>query len=118
MVTQLTDHTENALIDCPACGGWYVAGTTCECGYCPHLAGAGNTCVFCGETVEPTMPELVAELLAAADCVLVELAVTPAFFSMLTAALPALAEPVARLRQIVTQIQGTAGLRVVEVPRG
>ena len=109
----VTHEIETVLLDCPACGGWYVEDTSRECGYCPHAGVIEGTCPECGAEAEPTMAELVAELLDAADCMVVELASYPVLFALLTSALPTLAAPVARLRQIVTRLQGTAGLRVV-----
>ena len=110
MVTLVTDQWGDVLLlDCPACGELYPDDEQCECGYCLHPGIIEGTCHTCGDEVEPTMAALVAELLDAADCVVTELANHPA----LRYAKPTLAGPVNRLRQIVTRMQGTAGLRVV-----
>lgn len=108
----LTTDQDAVYLDCPACGGWYPDDGQCECGYCPHAGVIDGICPACGTDVEPTMAALIAELLDAADCVVTELASYPAFFSLLASALPTLPGPVDRLRQIVTRLQGTAGLRV------
>ena len=109
----ITYEDAGLLSDCPACGGWYPDDGQCECGYCPHAGVIEGICPACGTDVEPTMAALIAELLDAADCVVTELARTPVFFSLLASALPTLPGPVNRLHRIVTQLQGTAGLRVV-----
>lgn len=115
MITLMTDvDSDSVYLDCPACGGWYPDDGQCECGYCPHAGVIEGTCPTCGTEVEPTMAALVAELLDAADCTVTELADMPVLWSILTSALPNLAGPVDRLHRIVTILQGTAGLRVVE----
>ena len=106
------------FLDCPACGEDYIDGEMCECGYCPHPGVIEGTCPLCGTEVEPTMAALVAELLDAADCMVTELAKYPMLLSSPVVALRSLDGPTARLRQIVTVLQGTAGLRVVEAGNG
>ena len=100
-------ETETVLLDCPACGGWYVEDAPCECGYCPHAGVIDGTCPACGTEVEPTMAVLIAELLDAADCVVTMLGDASSYLYEHEFGV------VIRLRQIVTQLQGTAGLRVV-----
>lgn len=119
----LEHGVDYAIVDCPACGEWRLDDSVCECGYCPHPGVIEGVCPLCDAQVEPTMPALVAELLDAADEVLTKLAVYPALTTelathpallfTLTNAVPTIAGPVSRLRAIVTQLQGTAGLRVV-----
>lgn len=92
------------LAECPACGEVYPAGEDCECGYCSHGATpAGETCPICGHWVGP-VDDPVAELLDAADAMV---AATGDWLPF------RLYDEITRLRQAVTQLQGTAGLRVV-----
>lgn len=102
MVTVTVDGV--VFDECPACGELYPAGEDCECGYCSHGATpAGETCPICGGWVGQ-VDDPVAELLDAADEVLTGLDDVLRFASEWPA--------VARLRQIVTRLQGTAGLVV------
>lgn len=88
--------------ECPACGELYPAGEDCECGYCSHGATpAGETCPICGGWVGQ-VDDPVAELLDAADEVLTVLS---GYFLPFWQA-----DALYRLRQIVTRLQGTAGL--------
>ena len=94
-----------AMKECPACGELYPAGQDCECGYCDHAGAAiGETCPICGGCVEPAMPNAVAELLDAADAMVVALGDWPLF--------PWQAAALRNLRAVVTRLQGTAGLSV------
>jgi len=99
----LEHGVDYVVVDCPACGEWRLDDSVCECGYCPHPGVIEGVCPLCDAQVEPTMPALVAELLDAADCVV----------TLLARSGIGRASPVSRLRAIVTQLQGTAGLRVV-----
>lgn len=91
------------LVECPACGELYPAGEDCECGYCSHgTTPAGETCPICGHWVGQ-VDDPVAELLDAADAVVT--AISECSWSQLW--------PAAHLlRQVVTRMQGTAGLSV------
>lgn len=98
----MTDELR-AMRECPACGELYPAGQQCECGYCDHAGTpVGETCPICDDCVTAPAADLVAELLDAAD----------AMVALLARSGIRAASPVSRLRAIVTQLQGTAGLRV------
>lgn len=98
------------FVDCPACGELYPAGEDCECGYCSHGATpAGETCPVCGGWVGQ-VDDPVAELLDAADRMVAALGDWP---------LPHWqAGALQDLRQIVTRLQGTDGLRVTAAGGG
>lgn len=105
MVTLPDSGELRAMRECPACGELYPAGQDCECGYCDHAGTpVGETCPICGGDVYPSAVDPVAELLDAADAMIIVAAAPFANADYWPA--------VDRLRAIVTRLQGTAGLSI------